>query len=318
MRPLLVLVSALALAACASSQTKTVEVTPEPAPSRGAHDNLNAVAWMQTATEWQALCRQAFRAASRELSAAVEHLELLESMNPDPAKPANELVSTTYASAARNQLRWNALVPAERTADDPREPLAVIVDVDETMLDNTAYQARLVRDGIDAFDDVTWAAWVEERKATALPGAVEFAREAHDQGVTVFYVTNRKAAGFTATLANMRAVGFPMPDDGSTLMVIDEARGWTSDKTIRRREVDRTHRVVLTIGDNLGDFIGGVNVDNSARAALVEPYEAWWGERWFMIPNPAYGSWENAATKYCKPPDDADPRRCKLAQLRYD
>lgn len=317
MRPIAT-IFALALGACASTQPRDAEVVAAPSAPAAGHDNLNTVAWMQTATEWQALSRQAFRAAAHRLDAAVEHLELLESMNPDPNAAPNALISNTYEAAARHQLQWNALVPAERTADDPREPLAVIVDVDETALDNTPYQARQIRDHAPGFDSASWSRWVQERKARPLPGAVEFAKHAADAGVTVFYVTNRDLADRDATLENLRAVGFPLPEDGSTLMVIDESRGWTPDKVIRRREVDRTHRVVLLIGDNLGDFLGGVSADNATRAALVAPHESWWGERWFMLPNPAYGSWEGAATKYCKGADAADPRRCKLAQLRYD
>ena len=312
----------LMLAACAAGAPKSD--TPAAAPAaaaaasaHAAHDNLNAVAWMQTATEWQALSRQTFTAAARELKGAVEHLELLESMNPDPDGKPNALISNTYASAAENQKRWNALVPSERGADDPREPLAVIVDVDETVLDNTPYQVRMIRADKYVFDEPMWSTWVEARAARPLPGALEFAKQAEADGVTMFYVTNRDFALRQATVDNLRAAGFPVAADSSNVMTIDESRGWTGDKAIRRREIDAKYRVVLLIGDNLGDFLGGVSVDNATRAGLVAPYEAWWGERWFMLPNPAYGSWESAVTRYCADPAAAkDPRACKLANLR--
>jgi len=132
-------------------------------------------------------------------------------------------------------------------------------------------------------------------------------------------VTNRSFPLRQATIDNLRAAGFPLAADASNVMTIDESRGWTGDKTIRRREIDRTHRVVLLIGDNLADFLGGVGADNATRAGLVAPYEAWWGERWFMLPNPAYGSWESAATRYCTDPAIAkDPRACKHANLRFE
>lgn len=307
----------LLLAACAAGVPKTE--APAAADAAGAHDNLNAVLWMQTATEWQALSRQAFAAAARELKVAVEHLELLESMNPDPQGEPNALISNTYASAAENQKRWNALVPAERGADDPREPLAVIVDVDETMLDNSPHMAQTVRDGRYAFDETQWHAWVEKRAARPLPGALEFAQAAEADGVKIFYVTNRSTAARQATIDNLRAAGFPVAPDASNVMTIDESRGWTSDKASRRREVDAKYRVVLLIGDNLSDFLGGVSADNATRARLVAPYEGWWGERWFMLPNPAYGSWEAAVTRYCPDPALAnDPRACKRAHLRYE
>ena len=104
----------------------------------------------------------------------------------------------------------------------------------------------------------------------------------------------------------------------STVLTRDDARGWTREKGSRRREIDRTHRVVMLVGDNLGDFLGGVSADNATRAGLVAPYEGWWGERWFMLPNPAYGSWEGAVTRDCTDPAAAkDPRACKHANLRH-
>ena len=323
MRKLAALPILLVLAACANSARRETPAPAEPdghaASALAAHDNLNAVAWMQTATEWQALSRQAFRAAERSVDDAVEHRKLLESLNPEPESPPNALISNTYRAAAAHQKHWNALVPAERTHDDPHEPLAVIVDVDETVLDNTPYQARLVRDGHPGFDESSWSAWVQERKARPLPGALEFARSVDAKGVTMFYVTNRSAADREATVDNLRAAGFPLPQDGATVMVIDESRGWNGDKAIRRREIDRTHRVVALIGDNLGDFLGGVSADNAQRATLVAPHASWWGERWFMVPNPAYGSWESAITRWCSDPAAKDdPRACKHSHLRYD
>ncbi len=314
----------LSLAACTAASPRTD--TPAPAAASAAsaapaHDNLNAVAWMQSATEWRALSQQTFAGAAVALGAAVEHLALLESMSPEPGAPANALISNTYASAARHQTSWNALVPAEREGgDDPHEPLAVIVDVDETVLDNTPYQARQIRDDEYAFEDASWEAWVGERRARPLPGAVAFAKQAAAWGVTIFYVTNRSAAGRESTIANLRTAGFPVAHDAANVMTIDESRGWTSDKSIRRRAVDRTHRVVLLIGDNLGDFLGGINADNATRTRLVADYEAWWGQRWFMLPNPAYGSWESALTRDCAadPALAADLRACKHAELRYE
>lgn len=320
MRKLAVLTILLVLAACASTAPRETPAGAAPAASAlPAHDNLDAVAWMQTATEWQALSRQAFRAAERSVDDAVEHLKLLESLNPEPESPPSALISNTYRAAAERQKRWNALVPAERTHDAPHEPLAVVVDVDETVLDNTPYQARQIRDAGPGFDDASWSAWVHERRARPLPGAVEFARSVDAKGVTMFYVTNRSAADREATVDNLRAAGFPLPQDGATVMVVDESRGWTSDKASRRREIDRTHRVVVMLGDNLGDFLGGISVDNARRAALVAPHESWWGERWFMLPNPAYGSWESAITRWCADPAAKDDERaCKRSHLRYD
>lgn len=159
-------------------------------------------------------------------------------------------------------------------------PLAVVVDVDETVLDNSSYNARLVKRG-EAFQLATWASWVEERAAPAIPGALAFARTAADLGLRVFYVTNRTAAEEPATRDNLRALGFPLWDGDDGLDVVltrGERASWEgSGKATRREAVARTHTIVLYVGDDRGDF-------------PAEGPESF-GESWFVLPNPMYGSW---------------------------
>ncbi|MEY2981866.1 MAG: hypothetical protein RL562_2093 [Planctomycetota bacterium] len=186
--------------------------------------------------------------------------------------------------AATTALRHEA---ASARASDSR-PLAVVVDVDETVLDNSSYNAGLVARG-ESFQPQTWSAWVEERAAPPIPGAVAFARTAAELGVTVFYVTNRTAAEEAATRDNLRALGFPLQDDGDAgfdaVLTRGERAGWEgSAKASRRAAVARTHSVVLYVGDDRGDF-------------PAEGPEAF-GETWFVLPNPMYGSWVRAL-----PPD---------------
>ena len=324
-RTVLLSVSLAALAGCAASMRVSTDTPPAAAPAvisgAPARDDLDAVLWMQTATEWEALSRQAFRAAREQLKVAVEHLQFLQGMGG--AQQAGKAgaapyLANTYEAAAKRQQQWNALVEEERTRDEPLEPLAVIVDVDETVLDNSPYQARrLFADG--DYEEQSWNAWVDERRARAMPGAVEFAQYAAKQGVAIYYVTNRRVHLRDATADNLRAVGFPVPDDNSTVMTRDDASGWVREKGSRRSLVDRTHRVVLLIGDNLGDFLDGVSADNAVRAKRTEPYREWWGERWIVLPNPAYGSWEEAVVLFCKDPAHArDARACKRGWLRTD
>ena len=187
----------LALAACQMLPTRGEPVSDEdlaavePTPVRkapagplapegpAANDNLNAVAWMQTSVEYRLLAGQTYRAALLQLDRALK--------TPD----------------------WDALVPEERANPATGLAPAVIVDIDETVLDNSPYQARLVRDG-GSYDEVTWDGWVREEEATAIPGAVEFAQAAAARGVTIFYVSNRAAHLEEPTLKNVRALGFPL------------------------------------------------------------------------------------------------------------
>ena len=292
-RRLLPVVAGLVLAACAAPGPRLVaEATvpavaaPAAATATPAHDQRHAVAWVQTATEYEALARMVFGAARHRL---------------DPI----------IAAARTDQLRdWSAMPAEEFQGNDAGQPPAVIFDVDETLFDNSAYQRRLI--AADAgYDAATWLAWSLEARARAIPGAVEFTRWLDQRGVRVYYVTNRKTDEREATLANLRSLGFPVDADGGNLLLRDDAAGFGKDKVSRRQLVDRDHRVIAQFGDNLGDFLGGVHADNDTRRARIASYQSWWGERWFVLPNPMYGSWVDAITADCRgaaAPDD--PRAC--------
>ncbi len=275
------------LVACRGN-VRDESVTPVPnrpvaaASSADAHDNLNAVLWMQVAAEYEASIRSVFGAAADVLDRALA--------DPD----------------------WDALPRNERGGQHVGHlPPAIILDADETVIDNSAYQARLI-DRDEAFDAATWESFVNERRSRALPGALEFLRAAAQRGVTVFYVTNRSAAEKPATYDNLRALGFPMSDPEDTVLTIDEAQGWSPEKGARRQFVGERYRVMMLFGDNLGDFLDGLRgKSNPERSAMMESYRDWWGERWFMLPNPSYGGWESAITRGVD-----DPTAAKRRSLR--
>ena len=231
-----------------------------------ADDNLNAVAWVQTAVEYDAITLQTYRSAT----------DLLDRALKDPS--------------------WNALVPEERGSKSTPLPPAVVVDVDETVLDNSPYQARLVLEGAE-YSEVTWDAWVTQKRAKAVPGAVEFARAAAGKGVTVLYLSNRATHLKDATLQNLRDVGLPVKDDSVFLglgLHVDGCEQHGSEKSCRRQLVATRYRVLMQIGDQLGDFVQISSNTPEGRAALYAQYREWFGQRWWMLPNPTYGSWEPA------------------------
>jgi acid phosphatase len=191
-------------------------------------------------------------------------------------------------------------------------PPAVVMDIDDTVLDNSAAQARMLLAGTcPGGFDAAWDAWVAERAAPAVPGALDFIRAARElrdpQGrpVRVFFVTNRECgarAGSDAscpqeadTLGNLRALGLDSPALAEELMLKNEQPAWGSEKLPRRAQIARDYRIVLNIGDDLADFLPDVR-----GQSLVQREEArcrhrdWWGLRWFVIPNPMYGSWQRA------------------------
>lgn len=263
--------AALSLAGCQSMPPQAgAPATPEQAVVAGgaAHDNLNAVLWVQASAEYRAAAETVYRAAADRLDAALA------------------------------QAQWDALVPSDRdnAGDIADLKPAVIMDIDETVLDNSPYQARLVRDRAQ-YDDASWDLWVAEEKARAVPGAVDFARAAAAKGVTILYLSNRAVHLKDATLANLEAAGMPVANDEvflglGTVVPGCEQRG--SEKTCRRRLAGREYRVLMQFGDQLGDFVEVADNTPAARAALLDAYGDWFGERWWMLPNPTYGGWEPA------------------------
>ena len=287
------------LGGCTTAPSRPQALTPAPdaapaaaAPAAvgpGPNDNLNAVAWMQTAVEFRLIAGQAWRGALVQLDKAIK-------------TPG-----------------WDALTKEERANPPTGLPPAIIVDVDETMLDNTPYQARLVRDD-KAYDEFTWAQWVKEEAARPVPGALEFARAAAARGVTIYYVTNRAEDLTAATVSNLRKVGFPISDDSQVLglgMVVDGCESEGSEKGCRRQWVGRTHRVLMQFGDQVGDFVTVVANTPAGREQAVRPYLGWIGERWFVLPNPSYGSWEPALFNNAWSAPAAERRQLKLDGLRY-
>ncbi|RNF83776.1 5'-nucleotidase, lipoprotein e(P4) family [Montanilutibacter psychrotolerans] len=261
--------------------TAAVTATPD---ATAADDNLNAVLWVQRSAEYRALTTQTYRAAA-------DHLD-----------------------AALNAAHWDALVPDERGNASTGLKPAVIMDIDETVLDNSPYQARLVQQGKE-YDEVTWDAWVAEKKAKPLPGVVDFAKAATAKGVTVLYVSNRAVHLNEATLANLRSVGLPVASDDVFLglgTVVDGCEQHGSEKNCRRRLAGQKYRVLMQFGDQLGDFVQVVSNTPGDRNALLDEYGDWFGERWWMLPNPTYGSWEPALFNN----DRAQPRQARRAAKR--
>jgi len=272
------LAAALSLAACqhvrpgdapaADAIATGAASSQAPANASPPDDNLNAVLWVQASAEYRATTETIYRAAADRLDAAL-------------AEPG-----------------WDALVPSERDnagATAGLEP-AVIMDVDETVLDNSPYQARLVRDQA-RYSDPTWDLWVAEKKARAVPGVVDFARTAAAKGVTILYVSNRAVHLKAATLANLEAVGMPVASDKVFLglgTVVPGCEQDGSEKNCRRRMAGREYRILMQFGDQLGDFVQVTANTPQARAGLLDAYRDWFGERWWMLPNPTYGGWEPA------------------------
>ena len=230
----------------------------------GGHPNIDATVWTQSAAERRAVVRGIYAAAERALEPAL-------------------------ADAS-----WTAALEQQPPFGD--KPPAVILDVDETVLENAPFQAGLVREN-RPFEREQWNRWIRAAAAEALPGARAFLRRCGELGVAVFYVTNRHASLEAPTRENLRRIGFPALDEPDGLLMLQEKPGWNRDKSSRRAQVAATHRVLLLLGDDLADFLGGVaepGVTAEARRRQAEAHARDWGVRWFAMPNPTYGSWKSA------------------------
>jgi acid phosphatase len=251
----------LATAPAADSNAGVGDAATSEAPLRDTHELLNSVLWIQTSVEYRAVCQGIYAAATRALDEALA----------DPA--------------------WTAAVEQEPGYADL--PPAVILDLDETVIDNSRLFGEVIRRRVDLLPD-RWTTWIARGEADAVPGALEFLATARGKGVKVFFITNRNTRGRAATFANLRALGIDV--EPAELMMAGE-QGWTTDKTERRRAVARQYRVLLVFGDVLHDFLATDDSSPETRLASAADYAAWWGRRWFMFPNPLTGNWLSAISR---------------------
>ena len=175
-----------------------------------------------------------------------------------------------------------------------RKPLAIVLDADETVVDNTKLMGESIASGNGRFDAPWWRQAVHQGKSQAMPGAVEFLNEVHKQGVEIFYVSNRYApVNYDATVQNFKELGFPSVDKDHVLLFEKD-----SDKQPRFDMIAKKYYVVLYMGDNAGDFpIGTKGKTLAERNAIIDEHKEDFGTTFVVFPNPAYGSWVSALAK---------------------
>jgi len=243
-----------------------------------SREQLNAVLWTQTAAEYKANTRTVYRGAT----------QLLDSLRADSGTAALEQMQASPQDLAKL-------------------PPAIILDLDETVLDNSAQQAALVSSGIQYDDAKTWRPWVDAHQAIAIAGSIEFLKAAEAAGYTIFYLSNRAcmaskdatAAAFedgdsgvaktcadlVPTMTNLKALGAPRADVPEAFLLKYGRKDWET-KSARRKYLAQSFRIAMLFGDDLKDFVDRPNYK-------PDQHDSFWGSRWFMLPNPQYGSWLN-------------------------
>lgn len=170
---------------------------------------------------------------------------------------------------------------------DMSKPLAVVLDVDETLLDNSYYEANLIETNT-TYTSETWKEWSDMQCATAIPGAVEFLNYVDSKGIEIIYVSNRRENELEASIVNMEKVGFPAVSEDNIFFRTDE-----SSKVARRAMVSENYNIILLVGDNLADFAEDFE-DRSANYGkdVVANNKDKFGTEYIILPNPMYGKWE--------------------------
>ncbi len=263
-RTLLVLTTLFVLSACASS----------PPPQQAEYDPTRdmGLLWVKYAAEYQALARQAYNGASADLEAFIDDTS------------------------------WSAM-PEQR--DAANLPPAVILDVDETVVSNVDFQLTFDR----PFANHKLDTWSGNYDSLAVPGVKDFVEAARAAGVTVFFVTNRPCERIegiddpcpqkTTTIDDIREVGIDVSPE--FVMLSGEQPGWDREKLVRRQLIAESYRVIMLLGDDLGDFVPcarrkvlapcSAPATRASRSEAIEKFRKYWGAGWYVLPNPMHGSW---------------------------
>lgn len=224
-----------------------------------------SVAWKQTAAEHRALFHQGFNIATLRVQQAI----------------------------------------AARINNESKKPLAVITDIDETVLLANAYWGYLIDNNQDFFDDMSWDQWVAYNEFSPSPGSIAFLKFCEINNVEVFYVTNRNQGEETFQLAlnNLRAAQLPFAFPAN-LRVLRS----TSNKEEVQNEIREKFEVIALLGDNLNDFSRKYySIDVDERAQLMSEDSARFGKEYILFPNPTDGHWIRAIFGQSEPaPNDAN------------
>ncbi len=227
--------------------------------------------WVNHAAEYEALTRQTYQSATDSLAEFIE-----------------------------NSL-WSAH-PGQQDAG--KLPTAVILDVDDTTINSAKFQISFER----PFSHSKREKWNEEHVSEPVPGVVEFIAAARKAGVETFFVTNRSCGSIEgnsdpcpkrqSTIHDIEELGI---DTDAEHVLLSGERGWDRAKIARRNHIAKTHRIIMLIGDELGDFVPCVRTKvygpctepatKASRTRLVRESSRYWGNGWYILPGPTHGSW---------------------------
>jgi 5'-nucleotidase (lipoprotein e(P4) family) len=207
----------------------------------------------------------------------------------DPGRDVHWFRRSAERRAAYAQAYLLAWERVQAATQDPQRRWAVVLDADETVLDNSAFQEEMARKGRARMTNEEFDGWALRAQAAGFPAALEFLRRVRDRGGRIAIVTNRRENTCEATRANLRSVGAPFDavlcapaGNGDKQPRFDAVASGTAFPGAGPLEV------VLYVGDNIKDCPGQTQ-------QRVDP--TLFGTRCIVLPNPMYGSWVPAAAK---------------------
>lgn len=228
-------------------------------------------------------------APSDQISSSSEN-SYVGNSHPDETALLWQQTSAEYAALCHQAFNAASIYLSNNIVDQVGEkPRAVVMDLDETVLDNTAYNAELILNG-EKYQTETWNKWTTKVEAKPIPGAVEFIQSLENYNLDVIFVSNRDQEFANYTLDNLNQFGVDVNAEQLLLKVAE------SDKSARRAQVEQQYEIVMFIGDNIadfGDFFEGEKTV-SERKGLVTEFQQNFGRKFIILPNPVYGSWKNA------------------------
>jgi len=188
--------------------------------------------------------------------------------------------------ALAEQAYYQARISLDNQLKTASNPLAVVLDIDETVLDNSPYQAKQILENFNYPD--YWDEWIEKEAAKPIPGALSFLQHADSLGIVIFYISNRKHHLLTPTINNFKKYNIPQADSSHILL-----RTTTSSKEDRRNSVlNQGFSIAVFVGDNLDDMKEDFETDNIVdRKQAVQDHLAYFGTKYIVLPNPTYGKW---------------------------
>lgn len=197
---------------------------------------------------------------------------------------AAEYRALAYQAYNTAQLQLDNIL---RNRGNYEKPLAIVTDIDETVLNNSPYNGKMIELN-EEYSNARWIEWGKEKKAEIVPGSLDFFKYAASKGVEIFYISNRLLVQKSETIENMQKLGFPFLDDAHFLL-----RETVSGKEPRRLQVQKTHKIIMLLGDNLSDFSEVFDNQNTeTRNFKVDSLKAAFGNKYIVLPNPMYGDWE--------------------------